>query len=380
MTIFFLVVFLLYFLVVGFLWTGWRRALSSPVKESKERSETFISVIVPVRNEEANISRLLDSLLAQHFNMFEIIIVNDHSEDRTVEVVKQSIDGKRNVRLIDLSNESGKKKAIARGVTEAKGDVIVTTDADCIVPENWLIIIDKYFQTENTKMVFGGVRIETTRNFFSSLQALEFSSLVGSGAATLSLGYPSMCNGANLAFRKSVFEEVKGFEGNFHIASGDDEFLLRKIVKRYPKGVKFLNNPESVVATQPLPDLRSFLRQRIRWAGKWRLHKQMFSKLLALFILFFHVIFILFLSALIMNQIDLTTSLALLSFKVLLEAFFLRYVTSFLHVRWNWFAFTVLQLSYSFYIILVGLISNFQAVEWKNRIVPLSKKLTTSDQ
>lgn len=380
MTIFFLVVFLIYFLVVGFLWTGWRLALSSPVNNGKERSKTFISVIVPIRNEEANISRLLDSLLAQHFNTFEIIIVNDHSEDRTVEVVKQSINGKRNVRLIDLSNESGKKKAIARGVTEAKGDVIVTTDADCIVPENWLIVIDKYFQNENTKMVFGGVRIETTRNFFSSLQALEFSSLVGSGAATLSLGYPSMCNGANLAFRKSAFNEVKGFEGNFHIASGDDEFLLRKIVERYPKGVKFLNNPESIVTTQPLPDLRSFLQQRVRWAGKWRLHKQMFSKLLALFILFFHMIFVLFLSALITNQIDLTTSLALLSLKVLPEAIFLRYVTSFLHVRWNWFAFTTLQLSYSFYIVLVGLTSNFQAVEWKNRNVSLSKKLTTSDQ
>src|SRR5688572_12389412 len=222
-----------YLMFIAFLKRGWY--LAGRVKGLPVAQFNSFTVIVPVRNEARSISVLLQQLQALDYPDFEVIVVDDHSDDQTKALVDFFSKQDKRIRLI--TNEGkGKKKAITTAIGQSKGTIIVTTDGDCQVQRGWLHGINQKFQDAKTMMVFGGVSIQS-HSFFSTLQALEFSSLIGSGVALWAQGKPVMCNGANLAFRKEVFQQVGGYAGNEHIASGDDEFLMRKILQRYPRGI-----------------------------------------------------------------------------------------------------------------------------------------------
>ena len=137
-------------------------------------------------------------------------------------------------------------------------------------------------------MVFGGVKLEGS-SFFSALQSHEFLSLIGTGAATLWYGLPSMCNGANLAFRKAIFFEVGGYANNLHIPSGDDEFLMRKIFQLFPEGIQFVSDSDAVVSTPASLALKEFVHQRVRWAGKWKHNVSSWNAVVAIFIFCFQL-------------------------------------------------------------------------------------------
>jgi biofilm PGA synthesis N-glycosyltransferase PgaC len=358
----FIAIFIIYFLLLVAFLVGWKRAVQ-PDTEEVSSTGGFISVIIPVRNEEMSIGNLLEDLSRQDYKKFEIIVVNDHSEDETLWVVNH-FEGK-NVKVID-SKGRGKKAAITSGVAVAKGSVIVTTDADCSVPSAWLSHISSQFRHPNVKMIFGGVRMQGDKSFFGSLQEIEFSSLIGSGASTAALGFPTICNGANLAFLKEAFFEVKGYEGNFHIASGDDEFLMRKIEERFPRSIRFLSSPAAAVSTKAEPDLENFLNQRIRWASKWRYNSSVFSSTLAVFVLVLQLTILVNWYFLLTPQV--LQSLFLIVVKMILEAAFLLQVSRFLQVKWNWLAFFSLQFIYPVYVIVIAAASFFRSFQWKNRI------------
>jgi poly-beta-1,6-N-acetyl-D-glucosamine synthase len=351
----------LYCFVVILLSIGWTKALSKKAN-SAESAMPLVSVIVPFRNEEKNLERLLTSLQTQTYKNFEIILIDDHSSDRSFEIAMES--GAVNLTIVKNRGE-GKKSAIITGIQMAKGSLIATTDADCVLPERWLSESPRHFMDDHVKLVFGGVKIRQDKNFFSVLQAIEFASLIGSGAATAALGLPTMCNGANLAYRKSAFEQVNGYEGNLTIASGDDEFLMRKIHHRFPGGVCFINSPDAVVETAAQPDLFSFFRQRVRWASKWHYSASVFSVALSVFILLAQISW---LCALLILATSFHPGIFVASIvKILAEAVFLFRVCRWLNVKWNWSAFFVLQVSYPFYVIAVGIASNFLPKTWKGR-------------
>ena len=365
MTWIILLLFTSYAVVVLLLLKGWQKAKEQYPVSNKDARQ-FLSVIIPVRNEEATIDRLLNDLIIQSYpkDKFEIIIVNDHSEDNTIQIVEKKIGSSANLKI--ASNEGlGKKLAITTGVSLSSGEIIVTTDADCRVDMNWLETINNSFFNEKIKMVFGAVKIQIDDSLFSKLQAIEFSSLIGSGAATMAMGIPTMCNGANLAFRKDVFLEVNGYEGNTQIASGDDEFLMRKISRKYPDGIKFNNSQENIVITNPQPTLAEFIDQRLRWAGKWKYNKDGKSKLVALYIFIFHLSVLALPVLVILNYVTLYSLILFLLGKAILEFMFLWSVTTWLKVKWNWQAFILLQLIHSFYVVTIGVIANFAKPLWK---------------
>jgi biofilm PGA synthesis N-glycosyltransferase PgaC len=351
----------LYCFLLILLCAGWVKATRKKTGSDKA-DMPLISVIVPFRNEEKNVNRLLDSLQAQTYKNFEILFIDDHSHDRSSEILATR--GIVNLTVLNNKGE-GKKSAITTGLQVANGSLIATTDADCILPDRWLSEICHHFVDERVKLIFGGVRTHQDKIFFSTLQAIEFASLIGSGAATAALHFPTMCNGANLAYRRSAFEEVNGYEGNLRIASGDDEFLMRKIHQRFPGSVRFLNSPEAVVVTIAQPGLFSFFRQRVRWASKWRYNSSVFSVGLSIFILLAQLGW---LGALF---IMLTSFHAGVFFaginKIVIEALFLFQVCRWLKVKWSWSAFIALQLWYPVYVIIVGVASNFFSNTWKGR-------------
>ena len=216
MTLIFSLLFFAYVILVVLLTIGWIKSIAAeplPVL----RADLMVSVIIPVRNEQANIGNLLEDLRKQSHRKFEVIIVNDHSGDLTTAIVVEFT--KRDTRFILLPTQGeGKKKALTTGINASTGEIIITTDGDCRVGSDWLTTISNYFTVPNTKMVFGGVRLQGL-SFFSIVQSHEFLSLIGTAAATLWYGFPSMCNGANLAFRKATFIEVGGYTkiGRAHV-------------------------------------------------------------------------------------------------------------------------------------------------------------------
>ena len=248
MTLIIIVLFFVYLIFVGLLIIGWDKSLTRQVLDDHGH-HPLLSIIIPVRNEQAGIGNLLEDIRIQSYQNFEVIVVNDNSLDDTTDVVSNFL--LRDQRFILLPSQgNGKKKALVTGINASRGEIIVTTDGDCRVGVDWLKTTLKYFQVSSTKMVFGGVRLQGS-SFFAMVQSHEFLSLLGTAAATLWFGFPSMCNGANLAFRKGTFFEVAGYTNNLHIPSGDDEFLMRKIFKLYPHGIQFVGDGKQLSARQP---------------------------------------------------------------------------------------------------------------------------------
>ncbi|HYI76290.1 MAG TPA: glycosyltransferase [Chryseolinea sp.] len=364
MTLIFSLLFFAYVILVVLLTIGWIKSIAAEPLPPL-RADVMVSVIIPVRNEQANIGNLLEDLRKQSHRKFEVIIVNDHSGDLTTAIVVEFT--KRDTRFILLPTQGeGKKKALTTGINASTGEIIITTDGDCRVGSDWLTTISNYFTVPNTKMVFGGVRLQGL-SFFSIVQSHEFLSLIGTAAATLWYGFPSMCNGANLAFRKATFIEVGGYTNNLHIPSGDDEFLMRKIFALYPDGIQFVKDGRAVVGTSASINLKAFVHQRVRWAGKWKHNVSSSNAILAFFIFCFQLGVLLLPIIIAVGWIDVGFGVLLLLLKVIVEGIFLKKIAAFVNVPWKWPAFIFLQIFYSIYAVWIGLISSFSSFEWKGR-------------
>lgn len=237
---------------------------------------TSVTIIVAARNEEKYIEACLRSLVSQQYpkELLEIIIVDDWSEDKTTELVQAYQKGYPDVslKLIKLSEVSpeiaSKKAAITHAIGKASGQLIVTTDADCETHFLWIKTIAAFYEKEKPKMILGPVDFVDKDEPFPQMQNLEFLGLMATTAVFAEKNDPIMCNGANLAYEKDVFNEVNGFAGNDNLPSGDDVFLMLKIAERYHGSIKFLKSQEAIVLTQPQETVKDFFNQRKRWLSK----------------------------------------------------------------------------------------------------------------
>ena len=276
-----LIVFLLYAVLLLYYRAAWRSIPSYQEKEGavkeivQKQPAIFISVLIPARNEEKELPELLASLGAQTYpaHLFEILVIDDHSTDQTAAIVKDY--PLSNIRLITLKDQPGflpvnsyKKWAIQTGVTQSRGELIVTTDADCIMPARWLETIAAFYAEKKPVFIAMPVAINCGNRFIEIFQALDFMTLQGITGAAVHQNMHSMCNGANLAYTKAAFEEVSGFEGIDHIASGDDMLLMHKIYRQHPAAVLYLKSRDVIVQTAPVAGVKAFFNQRIRWASK----------------------------------------------------------------------------------------------------------------
>lgn len=249
--------------------------------------KTVISVIVAAKNEANHIETLVRHLLAQNYprDLVEFIVVNDHSDD---EMVKRfdAMDLPTNFTLLHAENQ-GKKAAVAQGVALAKGELIVTTDADCVMDSRWLLSIAWLYETRQPKFIAGPVQFYQESSLLERFQSLDFLGMMLITGAGIKSKQFYMANGANMAFPKSVFQAVNGYEGNEHIASGDDMFLVAKIAKQFPKGSIYFNkNLDGIVRTQAAPTYAAFFRQRIRWGSKNTASDDWTLKLMLAWVLF----------------------------------------------------------------------------------------------
>ncbi len=238
-----------------------------------------VSIIIPARDEEQYIWKTLDSIFEQDYPdaKLEVLVIDDRSEDRTSEIVAQYAGKRRNLKLLRQTqineNFSPKKQAIELGVENAAGEIIITTDADCIYPKGRLKSIVSRF-TPETGMAAGQTRFDISVNpaLWQRLQALDFQSQGIASAGLIANGTPYTCSGANLAFRRELFRDVGGYSKFQNIISGDDEFLMAKAHRR---GWKIVSNrgSEAVVFSKPPATLKELWNQRTRWASKGLQHR-----------------------------------------------------------------------------------------------------------
>ena len=239
---------------------------------SESFNKEFVSVIIPFRNEIDIILKSLKSIESIDYpgDKFEVIYVNDNSDDGSPELLRESI-RKKNINVIDaplIADEMAhKKKAVRYALTFAKGEIIVTSDADCIHPRNWLNVLIPTFDTQ-TGFVSGPVEFDDDGTLFGKIQKLEFMGLIIAGAGLIGAGKPAICNAANLAYRKAAFQEAGGYEGQMNLSSGDDELLMQQISRKTNYKVKFCFDEKSVVKTAANKNLSQFYNQRKRWASK----------------------------------------------------------------------------------------------------------------
>jgi cellulose synthase/poly-beta-1,6-N-acetylglucosamine synthase-like glycosyltransferase len=264
-----------YCLLIG-VYMYWFLCLKKRVPDTSLIPATSFSIIIPARDEEDTIGRCLQSIQLQNYpeELYEVIVVNDHSTDQTAGVVLALQRSFPRLKLINLADHMNgtinayKKRAIEIAVAQSEGAWMVTTDANCEVPGKWLMNLDNYIQEQQPVFVAAPVMFTLTKTWLGLFQVLDFMSLQGITAAAVAAGYHSMCNGANLAYSKAAFEAVGMFKGIDHIASGDDMLLMYKIKQQYPGKLGFLFSPDVIVQTAPMLNWKSFLNQRIRWASK----------------------------------------------------------------------------------------------------------------
>ncbi|MDW8287136.1 MAG: glycosyltransferase, partial [Flammeovirgaceae bacterium] len=361
----------IYLLLLGVLYAIWK---THPIfQPTPSNAKTLISVVVPVRNEATTIALLLERLAVQSFRTFEVVIIDDHSNDQTVAIVenlRRTLSYR--IELLSLPDErvgcAPKKAAITLGVQHANGELIVTTDGDCLPEAEWLQTIHDFYQQTGAQLISAPVHMSPqTKWIGEQLQEIEFALLVGIGGATMLAGFPTMCSGANLTFTKTAFLAVNGYKGFDHLASGDDEFLMHKIYRMFPEKVRYLKSPKALVRTLPQPTFKTFLQQRKRWAGKWRAYKHLPSIFLGVGGVVAHVALLLL--ALIGY---LTTNLhwwgILVAIKVVIEFLFTSEMMSFLKAKKKRpFLVLLMAILSPFYVLLIAFLANLNSYVWKGR-------------
>lgn len=340
---------------------------------------TPVSVLIPARNEAENIAACIRSVLACRYprHLLEIIVVDDHSTDATFQIAATFQE--ENVRCIRLSDylpkhqpvNAYKKKAIETGASLASGTLLVTTDADCSVPEAWLECMAAAYERDQPVMIAGPVVFRREKKFVQAFQALDFLSMQGITASVHALRIGNMCNGANLGFTREAFLQVDGYSDVDHLASGDDYLLMMKMQRSFPGKIIYLKTPEAIVTTAAQPDWRSFMQQRIRWAsksGKYDDHK--ITAMLAVTYLFNLVLCMLTLLGIGLGESAyLCAAILLFSGKLFCEGIYLIPITAFFKRQRLLLLFPLMQPLHILYVISAGLLGLAGVYQWKGRMV-----------
>ncbi|WP_189319412.1 glycosyltransferase family 2 protein [Leeuwenhoekiella nanhaiensis] len=329
-------------------------------------TKTRFSIIIPFRNEARHLEALLETLNCLDYpdELYEIILINDGSTDRSLEVIENFLAAHQRLELKTLNNKrvsgSPKKDALNLGIAEAKMDWIITTDADCRVPSNWLKHYNYKILREACTFIAGPVCFYEDQNqLLDAFQQLDFLSLQGATIGSFGLSRPFMCNGANLGFLKSSFLRLNGYAANNHIASGDDVFLMQQFLEADAKAVGYLKTWHALVETAPQPDLKSLINQRKRWAAKASAYKSRFAVLVSVLVLlgnasavaglFFAEIYYLLILKVAIDFLLIWCTATLFAQKKQLK-----------HYVW-------VALVYPFFTLYIALVSQFGKFSWKGR-------------
>jgi biofilm PGA synthesis N-glycosyltransferase PgaC len=360
----------IYSFVILALVRGFNR-LKTPINFTEEPLTSF-SVVIPFKDEAEHLPELLTSLSQLNYptDLFEIILINDASSDDSVAIIETfKSNAHLNINLLhsDSKSLSPKKEALTKAIHFATNKWIITSDADCTFHSNWLKTYDGFIQKNKFQFIAGPVAYKSSNKFLDAFQLLDFSSLIGVTMGSFGLKKPIMCNGANLAYKKSLFDTLGGFKGHDTIASGDDVFFLEKVVKYNKTLVSYLKHEQAIVHTKPVTSLKLLLPQRLRWASKTGQSSLIETKLLGFLVLITNTIFIFALLNLVISTFSLIHSLVLISLKLGVDAILLYKTLSFFRQNKMMSQYGATAFLYPFFTVYIAILSLFGGYKWKNR-------------
>lgn len=335
-------------------------------------AKTKFSVIIPFRNEAEKLPALLQTISELNYpkELFEVIFVDDESNDESNEQIMGFLAQARNdIKVISniRKTNSPKKDAITSAIAIAKYDWIITTDADCVLLKFWLDTFDAYIQTNQPELIVAPVTYTEPKNFIERFQLLDVLSLQASTIGGFGIKRPFLCNGANLAYKKTLFQSLQGFDGNAHIASGDDIFLLEKAIKKDKKSVHYLKSNHIIVTTQAQPDLESLIAQRVRWTSKTTAYQNLFGKLAGIIVLLMNALVISLVVMAIANLIHYKIVLYILLIKFYIDLLLIYKSAQFFEQKSVLKTYIPSFFLYPIFSVYVAFLSVFSEYKWKSR-------------
>lgn len=336
----------------------------------KTKNLLAVSIVIAFRNESNNLPFLIESLanLAYPKDHFEVILVNDNSTDDGENLALSLLHATSlNFTLLE-SKKEGKKAALLLGANNAKHDYLLFTDADVIVPNNWIGAMITAL-TATGKMVCGPVLFQNENGFFNKWKQLEFIGLISSSSAYIVANKPIMANGANLLIAKSTYIKLIHQVDGKKYASGDDVFLLHRLHATEPGSISFAFNKAAIVATNSPSTLKALIHQRLRWASKAKGYKNKDSQFLSLFVFIYPLFLFLFAVLSGWKYYFIPAFTVLLAVKLLTDYRFLKSCLPFFdktEIRYNYPLSILLHI---FYILIIGSLSIFIKPTWKGRKV-----------
>jgi biofilm PGA synthesis N-glycosyltransferase PgaC len=359
--IFILAIF--YFLLLrkyGALWDKIQDIEKNPLSR---KPNTSVSILIPFRNESHALPRLIQSLNQLDINdiSVEVVFINDHSSDSSCDLLSLC---ELPYSIHHLDEKQGKKSAIELGWEKSKGDVLFQTDADCVILQGWLQLMLDPFNDPAINFVSGPVVFMETKNFWQKLVTLDFMSLIAIGAAHISWNKPLMCNGANMAYRRSLIANA-----DIHIgqASGDDVFLLQSSFRLHENSIQFCKNKQAVVETEGPKSLISFWNQRLRWASKNSDYDSRFNTFLMIGIWLFN--FVILGSLLSFSKLGVLVAFFLLLIKTISELNFYSKYEHFMGVKNGYGLILLGQLFHILYMAILPPLSQVVNYKWKARVI-----------
>ena len=334
--------------------------------------KTKFSVLIPLRNEAANLPKLLKSLdnLNYPTELFEIIFIDDESTDNSSLIITSFFDKKKqNFKVISNKRltHSPKKDAITTAIHIAEHEWIVTTDADCFLPKYWLDSFNEFIQTTNPVCIAAPVTYNLKKSFLNGFQTLDILSLQGTTIGGFGIKKPFLCNGANFAYTKTVFKTINGFEGNTDIASGDDVFMLEKVAKSHANKLHYLKCEQAIVKTNAQPTWGSLIEQRLRWASKTSAYNSSFGKLTGLIVLLMNVLTISVFILLILGCFPLKALFYVLVIKFNIDFYLISKTAIFFNQKKVFESYMLSFFIYPFFSVYIAFLSIFKTYNWKGR-------------
>jgi len=350
---------------------GWQ--LIPEYKPSGKNSTTKVTIVVPARNEQDNLPKLLDCIKKQDYpkELFEVFVVDDHSTDLTPDIVDTC--ELENVYLIKLadyveSKETAfKKRAVEIAVSKSSGELILTSDADCLMGSQWISTVAAFYEETGSKFIVAPVAYRPVNSFIDHLEALDFMSVMGVTGATVQHKLFSLSNGANMAYEKEVFLNVNGYEGIDQTPSGDDVFLIEKIGKKFPYHINYLKNTNAIVYTQPVGNLKGLISQRMRWMSKTPYYSDKRTIWAGVIVLIFYATLLLNIVLSFINPAFINLLLMQIMIKVLVDFVFAKEVSKFFKSKNLLYYFPALETLHLPFVVVVSIMSQILPYSWKSR-------------
>lgn len=328
-----------------------------------------VSVLIAARNEGKNIEKLLQSLYNQTFakENFEVIVVDDHSDDETSEIAERFkvSHPDMNLKLLKATG-SGKKQAISQALHAAENELVMVTDADCELPAKWIEKMLAFYIAKDLKMLLGPVLLSPADTLFEKLQVLEHMSLIASTAGSAAIGMPVMCNGANMMYDRKSALNVEKDRTDMKLASGDDMFLMEQFIARYgSQAIGFFLNREVIVKTATMPNLKAFFRQRTRWTSKTKAYTNWKIIATALSVFLFNLSIVFFFVAGFFMPVFWCFYVLYVILKTLIDYPIIRRISAFMKQKKLKFWTLPLEFIYPFYVVFTAIAGMFAKVRWK---------------